>query len=180
MNLSFSHLLTIFVILTKHKPKSENNISSKIEKFILFLNQTYIEKKYPQLRGLHFTTVEILQSIEDSILISNITTQFKVIQLKYTYYEDSKKQSVTYTEDILVKDAALLYEVLTTIYCLIKGFKIEETEDNIVVTTPTNNRRTIRYNNGWYCDCSMYNNYHTCSHIKLANTYLKHRIEFNK
>lgn len=169
--------------MSKQPIRNEIEITDKYGEFISFLNDIYLEPNYPDLELEHASqyTPEILENVENNILHCGITTEFKTIHLNYTYNTDKTFQGPQLHKiDITVKDGAKLYEVLTTIDCLIRGYQIEELDDTIIITTPTNNKRTIRYNQSWYCDCNEYNNYYTCQHIKLANTYLNHRINFNK
>jgi hypothetical protein len=183
MSLSFSYLLTVFVNLSKQPIEDKIKITNRHEKFLVFLNDVYLKNDYPDLKIQYHSkyTPETLEHIEENILHCNITTEFKTIHLNYAYNTDKTFQgNRLYSVDILTKDGAKLYEVLTAIDCLIRGYKIEELDDTIIITTPTNNKRTIRYNQSWYCDCNEYSNYYTCQHIKLANTYLSHRLEFNK
>jgi hypothetical protein len=183
MSLSFSYLLTVFVNLSKQPIRNEIEVTDKYGKFISFLNDTYLKPNYPDLELEHASqyTTETLEEVENNILHCNITTEFKTVYLTYAYNSDKTFQGPqSHKVDITVKDGAKLYEMLTAIDCLIRGYKIEECNDGIIITTPTNNKRTIRYNQSWYCDCNEYSNYYTCQHIKLANTYLSHRLEFNK
>lgn len=183
MNLSFSYLLTVFVNLSKQPIKDEIEVTDKYGKFISFLNDTYLKPNYADLELEHASqyTPETLEEVENNILHCNITTEFKTVSLTYAYNSDKTFQGqAIYKLDITVNDAIKLYEVLSTIYCLIKGYKVEEIDDSIIVTTPTNNKRTIRYNQNWYCDCNAYTNYYMCEHIRIANTYFKHRLNLNE
>jgi hypothetical protein len=183
MNLSFPYLLTVFINLAKQPIKGEIKITNRYEKFLLFLNDTYLENDYPDLKIQFHSqyTKESLEIVEDNILHCNMTTEFKTVHLTYAYNNDKTFQGPqSHKVDLTVKDGVKLYEVLSTMYCLIQGYQIEELDDSIIVTTPTNNKRTIRYNQNWYCDCNTYTNFYTCEHVKIANTYLNHRINFNK
>lgn len=182
MSLSFSYLLTVFANLSQQPIKGEIKITNRHEKFLVFLNDTYLKNDYPDLRIQYHSkyTIETLDYIESQILHCHHTIEFKTLNLTYVYNNDNTVINNLCKVSFTFKNDTKLYEVLSTIYYLIKGYQIEELEDSLIVTTPTNNKRTIRYNQSWYCDCNEYNNYYTCQHIKLVNTYLNHRIEFNK
>lgn len=178
MDLSLSYICSLFIQLSEESKLDSIEAQTPRDKFIVFLNNYYFkEGNLFKVNYNYAKTEPLLSEIEEKILYSSIQRSFKVINVRYTYNNRESLKNINL--DIKIDNIENLYQVLSILYLLIKGYSIEENDTSIIIKTPSNNIRTINWNQGWYCDCKSYEDRKTCLHVKAIDIYLKHRINLS-